>query len=113
MVRAIQNPKKDGNFEIFLELGLNRIFAKKNRAFFSNHDFLITTCQWYSKDSSVFVTSSMDQTVKIWDANMMCHVEKFTFENPVDQIHWSVAKSKFPLIAVAQSSSNIQLIDPR
>uniref|UniRef100_A0A914C6C2 DNA excision repair protein ERCC-8 n=1 Tax=Acrobeloides nanus TaxID=290746 RepID=A0A914C6C2_9BILA len=79
----------------------------------SNHDFLITTCQWYSKDSSVFVTSSMDQTVKIWDANMMCHVEKFTFENPVDQIHWSVAKSKFPLIAVAQSTSNIQLIDPR
>lgn len=44
---------------------------------------------------------------------MMNYVEKFNFENAVDQVHWSTARSKSPLIAVAQNSSNIQLIDIR
>ena len=35
------------------------------------HSNSVTTVQWYPEDSGIFVTSGMDGTVKMWDANVL------------------------------------------
>lgn len=78
-----------------------------------DHRFLITKCQWYPQDTSMFLSSSMDRTVKLWDANNMKVVDEYGFKEPVTQFHWSNVPSQRPLIAIANLTSNIELIDPR
>ncbi|KAH7723214.1 DNA excision repair protein ERCC-8 [Aphelenchoides avenae] len=79
----------------------------------SAHQFLVTSCQWYPLDSSLFVTGSMDQYVKVWDPNRMVHIDKYKFDNQVFQVHWSPSRAICRLIAVANGLSNIPLLDPR
>uniref|UniRef100_A0A0N5AW87 WD_REPEATS_REGION domain-containing protein n=1 Tax=Syphacia muris TaxID=451379 RepID=A0A0N5AW87_9BILA len=77
------------------------------------HRYLVTRCQWYTRDSSMFVTSSMDKTVALWDTNCMKPLDRYTFKKPATQIHWCPVPSAYSFIAVANLTSNIQLIDPR
>ncbi|KAI1712451.1 DNA excision repair protein ERCC-8 [Ditylenchus destructor] len=79
-----------------------------------NHKYQVTSTQFYPIDSELFATASMDKHFKIWDSNCMMAVEKFAFEEPISQFHWGVGNTpKASLIAIAASSSNISLLDPR
>ena len=42
---------------------------------------MVTTVQWFPEDSGMFITSGMDGSVKIWDANVLESgpVEEFDF----------------------------------
>ena len=35
------------------------------------HKFAVGTVQWYPLDTGMFVTSSMDKLVKVWDTNKL------------------------------------------
>lgn len=45
--------------------------------------YAINCVQWYPHDTGMFVTSSADRAVKVWDTNEMCPVESFKFSKPV------------------------------
>uniref|UniRef100_A0A915BTD2 DNA excision repair protein ERCC-8 n=1 Tax=Parascaris univalens TaxID=6257 RepID=A0A915BTD2_PARUN len=77
------------------------------------HKFLVTGCQWFPQDTSTFLSSSMDKTMKLWDTNKMKVVDQYAFREEVLQFHWSGVPSRRSLIAVANMTSNIELIDPR
>lgn len=40
-------------------------------------------------------------------------LDQYPFKETVTQIHWNTVPSNRPLIAVANLTSNIELIDPR
>jgi len=90
----------------------HRIIPSRSKC---NHGFLVSCCQWYPVDSSIFATSGRDKLLKLWDSNCMTAIESFSFEMPINQFHWTVGRNstKSSLIAVAISSSNVSLIDPR
>ena len=87
----------------------------------SSHFKMVTTVQWFPEDSGMFITSGMDGSVKIWDANVLESgpVEEFNF--PHEQIfshHLSVSengatskKSTLPLVAVGSESNHVNLLD--
>ncbi|VDK64615.1 unnamed protein product [Anisakis simplex] len=79
----------------------------------SSHKYLITCCQWFPQDTGTFLSSSMDKTIKLWDTNRMRVVDKYDFKEEVLQFDWGGALQRRSLIAVANMSSNIELIDPR
>ena len=91
--------------------------SKRSRS----HYKMVTTVQWFPEDSGMFITSGMDGTVKMWDANRLESgpVEEFNF--PDEQIfshHLNVTednvsskKSPLPLVAVASASNHINLLD--
>lgn len=75
----------------------------------------------------MFVTSSMDQEVKIWDSDKMKVLDKYQSDAAVLDCHWGMpnasglVNSATPLlisllslqIAIALGSSCVRLIDPR
>uniref|UniRef100_A0A0R3RPV2 WD_REPEATS_REGION domain-containing protein n=1 Tax=Elaeophora elaphi TaxID=1147741 RepID=A0A0R3RPV2_9BILA len=68
------------------------------------HGSLITCCQWYPQDTSTFVSSDRVGKVK---------VDEYFFDNEITEMHWCNAFVRNPLIAVANLTSNIIIIDPR
>ncbi|KAM3719059.1 DNA excision repair protein [Dirofilaria immitis] len=77
------------------------------------HKSLITYCQWYPQDTSTFISSDRVGKVKLWDANKSEVVDEYFFDNEITEMHWSNAFIRNPLIAVANLTSNVTLIDPR
>ncbi|MCP9262028.1 DNA excision repair protein ERCC-8 [Dirofilaria immitis] len=101
------------------------------------HKSLITYCQWYPQDTSTFISSDRvgkeehdrpKQGVQslmerrhnhllclliLWDANKSEVVDEYFFDNEITEMHWSNAFIRNPLIAVANLTSNVTLIDPR
>ncbi len=63
-----------------------------------NTSYAICSIQWYPHDTGMFVTSSADRTVKVWDTNEMCPVESFKFTKPV-YTHVMAAAQSHCLIA--------------
>ncbi|KAI6221636.1 DNA excision repair protein ERCC-8 [Aphelenchoides besseyi] len=76
------------------------------------HRYLVSGCQFYPVDSGIYVTSSMDQEVKVWDSNCMKVIDKYKNETAVLDCHWGMPNSS-GLIAIALGSSCVRLIDPR
>ena len=74
------------------------------------HKKAIHCIQWYPQDTGMFVTSSFDGNVKIWDTNNMKPVETMNIGIPVKNHHMSSASHS--LIAAA-ASSQIRLADIR
>uniref|UniRef100_A0A914KPC4 DNA excision repair protein ERCC-8 n=1 Tax=Meloidogyne incognita TaxID=6306 RepID=A0A914KPC4_MELIC len=80
----------------------------------NNHHHMVNGCQWYPVDTSIFVTTGMDNLLKIWDSSVFTSIEDFKFIQPVSHFHWTVSSTNASsLIAVATASSNISFIDPR
>ena len=85
------------------------------------HFKMVTTVQWFPEDSGMFITSGMDGSVKMWDANALEKgpVEEFNFpEQKIFSHHLNVADNKFSskrspltLVAVASASNHINLLD--
>lgn len=85
--------------------------AERNKA----HKHSVSTVQWYPVDTGMFVTGSMDHTVKVWDTNAMASVLSWDLESPVHRIAMSpaVSANSHSLIAVALGSPQIRLCDLR
>ena len=85
------------------------------------HSNSVTTVQWYPEDSGIFVTSGMDGTVKMWDANVLEKGPVEEFHLPYEKIfshdlkvtgdNVSSMRSSSPLVAVASTSNHVKLID--
>lgn len=52
----------------------------------SAHKTAISSVQWYTPDSGVFITGSLDKTVGLWDAHtfQVQYLVLFDFEAPLD-----------------------------
>lgn len=77
------------------------------------HESWISYCQWYPQDTSTFISSDRVGIVKLWDANKTQVVDEYFFDNEITEMHWCNAFIRNPLIAIANLTSNVVLIDPR
>ncbi|KAF8789991.1 DNA excision repair protein ERCC-8-like [Argiope bruennichi] len=77
------------------------------------HKFCIKTAQWYPFDTGLFITSAMDQKLKIWDTNILKPADTISVEHNISGHHMSSVSSKHSLIAVAMKYPHIKLIDPK
>lgn len=75
------------------------------------HKFSVETVQWYPYDTGMFVSSSFDKTMKIWDTETLKPAEVFEFETNVYSHHLSPIARKHSLIAVGSKNPKIQLCD--
>eukprot|EP00112_Aurelia_sp_Birch-Aquarium-sp1_P011298 Seg2376.3 transcript_id=Seg2376.3/GoldUCD/mRNA.D3Y31 product="DNA excision repair protein ERCC-8" protein_id=Seg2376.3/GoldUCD/D3Y31 len=75
------------------------------------HKFSIEAVQWYPRDNGMFVTSSLDKSVKVWDSNTLQVADEFNFEYLIYCHHMSAVARKHCLIAVACDASKINLCD--
>ncbi|KAJ3323886.1 DNA excision repair protein ERCC-8, partial [Blyttiomyces sp. JEL0837] len=76
------------------------------------HRFSVTGVNWFPFDTGLFTSSSMDCSIKVWDANTMESACTFKIDDKV----YSHALSPFAansLIAAASESPNIRLCDLR
>lgn len=77
------------------------------------HKFSVETVQWYPYDTGMFVSSSFDKTMKVWDTETLKPAEVFEFEGNVYSHHLSPIAKKHSLIAVGTKNPKIQLCDLR
>uniref|UniRef100_H3DJP7 DNA excision repair protein ERCC-8 n=2 Tax=Tetraodon nigroviridis TaxID=99883 RepID=H3DJP7_TETNG len=77
------------------------------------HKFSVETVQWYPYDTGMFVSSSFDKTMKVWDTETLKPAEVFEFEGNVYSHHLSPIAKKHSLIAVGTTNPKIQLCDLR
>ncbi|KAE8292057.1 DNA excision repair protein ERCC-8 [Larimichthys crocea] len=75
------------------------------------HKFSVETVQWYPYDTGMFVSSSFDKTMKVWDTETLKPAEVFEFEGNVYSHHLSPIARKHSLIAVGTKNPKIQLCD--
>ncbi|XP_075323871.1 DNA excision repair protein ERCC-8 isoform X3 [Odontesthes bonariensis] len=75
------------------------------------HKFSVETVQWYPCDTGMFVSSSFDKTMKVWDTETLKPAEVFEFEGNVYSHHQSPIARKHSLIAVGTKNPKIQLCD--
>jgi len=75
------------------------------------HKFSIESVQWYPRDNGMFVSSSFDRTVKVWDSNTLQVAGDFVFNHHIYCHHMSSIAKKHCLVAVACDASNIHLSD--
>ncbi|KAI5950082.1 hypothetical protein KGF57_004428 [Candida theae] len=74
------------------------------------HKFGISTIQWWPFDTGLFVSSSFDHTVKVWDTNELTPVFSFNLNNRVYSIDVCGDSS---LIAAASDQPFVRLLDMR
>nr|XP_057927389.1 DNA excision repair protein ERCC-8 [Doryrhamphus excisus] len=75
------------------------------------HRFSVETVQWYPYDTGMFVSSSFDKAMKVWDTETLKPAEVFEFESNVYTHHLSPIARKHSLIAVGSQNPKIQLCD--
>ena len=82
-----------------------------NRSRRGNHKNSIETIQWYTGDTGMFLTSSADKTLKVWDTNASQVVETLPFEGIV--YHHQIGRNtkKHCLVAVACEDHRVYLCD--
>ncbi|KTF98444.1 hypothetical protein cypCar_00002104, partial [Cyprinus carpio] len=62
--------------------------------------FSIETVQWYPHDTGLFVSSSFDKTMKVWDTETLKPAEEFQFDALL-----------FSVLAVGTKDPKVQLCD--
>ncbi|XP_071851733.1 DNA excision repair protein ERCC-8-like [Apostichopus japonicus] len=77
----------------------------------SVHKRSVETVQWYPHDTGMFVSSSMDGKVKVWDTNALIPAEEFVINQAIYSHHISPIATQHCLIAVGSMSSKIKLCD--
>lgn len=74
------------------------------------HTHGVSTVQWYPHDTGIFVSSSLDKSVAVWDTNHLCIVERFKFTEAV-YTHAIAAATSHCLIAAGGRECKITLCD--
>ncbi|EDO36406.1 predicted protein [Nematostella vectensis] len=87
--------------------------AKVTKTHKGNHRSSIETVQWYPHDSGMFLTSSVDRTLKVWDTNALQVVETFNFEGIVYKHQAAKCAKRHSLVAAANEDSRVYLCDLR
>lgn len=77
----------------------------------NNHKNSIETIQWYPQDTGMFLTSSSDRSLKVWDTNALQVVENFGFEGIVYQHQIGRNTKKHCLVSVGCEDSRVYLCD--
>lgn len=77
----------------------------------NSHKHSVETVQWYPKDTGMFLSSSVDQTLRVWDTNALQVVEKFRLEGIVYHHQMPVNARKHCLVATACEDSRVYLCD--
>uniref|UniRef100_A0A673MQL5 DNA excision repair protein ERCC-8 n=1 Tax=Sinocyclocheilus rhinocerous TaxID=307959 RepID=A0A673MQL5_9TELE len=75
------------------------------------HKFSVETVQWYPHDTGMFVSSSSDKTMKVWDTETLKPAEEFQFDGNVYCHHMSPVARKHSLVAVGTKDPKVQLCD--
>ncbi|KAK2898381.1 hypothetical protein QQF64_032420 [Cirrhinus molitorella] len=75
------------------------------------HKFSVETVQWYPHDTGMFVSSSFDKTMKVWDTETLKPAEEFQFDGNVYCHHMSPIARKHSLVAVGTKDPKVQLCD--
>nr|CAB3243396.1 CKN1 Cockayne syndrome 1 homolog [Phallusia mammillata] len=76
------------------------------------HKNTVNFVQWYPRDTGLFVTSSLDGTIKIWDTNKLKPAETMQISSPIYNHHLSPTATTHLLIAAA-TTSRVRLADIR
>uniref|UniRef100_A0A671QNV2 DNA excision repair protein ERCC-8 n=1 Tax=Sinocyclocheilus anshuiensis TaxID=1608454 RepID=A0A671QNV2_9TELE len=63
------------------------------------HKFSVETVQWYPHDTGMFVSSSFDKTMKVWDTETLKPAEEFQFDGNVYCHHMSPVARRHSLVA--------------
>ncbi|KAI5953283.1 hypothetical protein KGF54_002654 [Candida jiufengensis] len=100
------NPEKFDNFDYDNPVSVYQNVATIPRREF--HKFGISNLQWWPYDTGMFVSSSFDHTVKIWDTNELQPVHTFNLNNRVYSIDVCGENS---LIATASDQPFIRILD--
>lgn len=77
----------------------------------SSHKLSVETVGWYPHDTGLFISSSVDGTVKAWDTNALQCVENFSFGDMLYHHQMSPVALKHSLVAVACKDSRVYLAD--
>lgn len=72
----------------------------------TGHEFGVSYIQWWPIDTGMFISSSFDHTVKIWDTNEFSIIKEFNLNNRVYAFD-----IKNNLIAIASDQPFIRLLD--
>ncbi|XP_016357749.1 DNA excision repair protein ERCC-8 isoform X2 [Sinocyclocheilus anshuiensis] len=75
------------------------------------HKFSVETVQWYPHDTGMFVSSSFDKTMKVWDTETLKPAEEFQFDGNVYCHHMSPVARRHSLVAVGTKDPKVQLCD--
>lgn len=65
----------------------------------SQHDYSVTSVQWYPYDTGMFISGGMDCAVNVWDANTLQVVSSFKFDSHVNTCQMSAIATAHTLIA--------------
>ena len=82
-----------------------------NRSLKDNHKHSVETVQWYPNDTGMFLSSSVDRTLRVWDTNAIQVVENFQLEGIIYQHQMPVNARKHCLVATACEDSRVYLCD--
>lgn len=75
------------------------------------HSDAVTGVEWYPIDTGLFVSSSFDRTLKIWDANRQEVATQFNLDQKLFACAMSPLATAHLLVAVAHGSGSIRLCD--
>lgn len=76
-----------------------------------SHKKSVETVQWYPNDTGMFLSSSVDRTLRVWDTNALEVVEKFHVEGIIYHHQMPIHSSKHNLVATACEDSRVYLCD--
>ncbi|KAI9483338.1 MAG: WD40-repeat-containing domain protein [Benjaminiella poitrasii] len=104
----------DGKVHVF-DLAMIPVDHSKNEPIASaargeRHKYAVTSVSWYPFDTGMFITSSYDTTIRVWDTNTMKSAYVFELESRVNcQAMSSIASHC--LVASAATEPRIRLCD--
>lgn len=78
-----------------------------------SHKYQVDCVQWFPADAGLFVTSSHDKKVKIWNPNYMKPVDQFSIDCDVLHHHMSPVATKHSLLSVSAENGEVILYDMR
>ncbi|KJE90839.1 DNA repair helicase RAD25 [Capsaspora owczarzaki ATCC 30864] len=77
------------------------------------HEFSVDSVQWYPHDTGMFVTSSMDTKLKVWDTNTLEVGCVFQLRHNVYAHHLAPNATRHALIAAGTADQKVRLCDIR
>ncbi|KAI8050473.1 WD40-repeat-containing domain protein [Syncephalis plumigaleata] len=95
-----------------IQTGLVRSKAISQSGAANSHGRAVTRVSWYPFDTGMFISSSFDGKIKVWDTNELKPVTEFNIQNRI-YTHAMSSVSTQPLIAAATESTQVHLCDLR